>query len=170
MLDRVDLLRGLNTLPLRLTGPSRQALTKTLDKALGQMLAGLPLAAARAAPPPVRASVSEALYEALTMAELKKVSKLWEPKRTVAPGVAHSALAADLTDLMEGRREPFEPAKLTLAQARALAGPAKADLLLGIERFATLPQLKTILKKWDKASAADTADRIRTRLLELLRD
>jgi hypothetical protein len=35
MLDRVDLLRGLNTLPLRLSGPARQALTKALDKALG---------------------------------------------------------------------------------------------------------------------------------------
>lgn len=169
MLDRIELIQGLNRLPLKMTGTAQRGLEKTLDKAVGQMLLGLPLPAARAAPSSVRKAISEGLNEALAMADLKKVSKLWEPKRTVAPGVAHGELAADLTDLMEGRREPFEPTKLTLIQARALGGSAKAELVLGIQRFATLPQLKATLKKWDKASTADTAEKIRARLLELLR-
>lgn len=169
MLDRIELIQGLNRLPLKMTGTAQRGLEKTLDKAVGQMLLGLPLPAARAAPSSVRKAISEGLNEALVMADLKKVSKLWEPKRTVAPGVAHGELAADLTDLMEGRREPFEPTKLSLIQARALGGSARAELVLGIQRFATLPQLKATLKKWDKASTVDSAEKIRVRLVELLR-
>ncbi len=169
MLDRIELIQALNRLPLKVTGTAQRGLEKTLDKAVGQMLVSLPLPAAQAAPSAVRKAISEGLNEALAMADLKKVSKLWEPKRTVAAGVAHSELAADLTDLMEGRREPFEPTKLSLIQARALGGSAKAELVLGLQRFATLPQLKAILKKWDKASTADTAEKIRARLVELLK-
>lgn len=170
MLDRIELMHGMNRLPLKMTGTAQRALEKNLDKAVGQMLLGLSLSTARAAPATVRKSVSEALNEALTMADLKKVSKQWEPKRTVGAGTAHRDLASDLVDLIEGRREPFQPTKLSLIQARALGTSAKAELILGIDRFATLPQLKATLKKWDKASTLDTADKIRARLIDIIRE
>lgn len=172
MLDRIELIQGLNRLPLKMTATAHRAFEKTLDKAVGQMLFGLPLPAARAAPGSVRKAIAEALNESLVMADLKKVSKLWEPKRTVPAGVAHRDLAADLTDLMEGRREPFEPTKLSLNQAQALSSTAKAELVLGIQRFATLPQVKATLKKWDKASPALTGGddvAVRDAALRLLR-
>jgi hypothetical protein len=172
MLDRIELLRDLNGLPLKLTGTAQRALEKTLDKAIGQMLVALPLAAARRASPQAHRMISAGLIEALTMAELKKLSKVWEPKRAVPQGAGHAELAADLIALMNGDREPFEPTKLGLAQARSLGGAEKAALAQGIERYASAPQLKPILKKWDKASPLNTGGdekAVRAALLALLR-
>lgn len=172
MLDRIELLRDLNGLPLKLKGAEQRALEKTLNKAIGQMLFGLALPTARAASGPTKAAVFAGLVEALTMAELKKVSKLWEPKRAVPASISHAELASDLAALMNSEREPFEPTKLGLAQARSLGEKEKADLALGIQRFASPTQLKAILKKWDKASPLNTGGdekAIRGVLLTMLR-
>lgn len=171
MLDRIELLRDLNGLPLKLKGADQRALEKTLNKAIGQMLFGLPLPAARAASTQSKRAIFAGFVEALTMAELKKVSKLWEPKRAVPTSISHAELAADLAALMNRERELFEPTKLGLAQARSLGVAEKAQLILGIERFASLAQLKTILKKWDKASPLNSGGdekAIRAALLALL--
>jgi hypothetical protein len=157
MLDRIELLSELNSLALKLTGTNQRALEKTLDKAVGQMLLGLTLPIARAATPAVRRTIVEGLNEALDAAALGKVSKLWEPKRDVPKGIAHAELVADLAALMEGQREPFEPTRLGLAQARSLGEQDKAALQVDIQRFASLKHLKPILKKWDKASPLNTA-------------
>lgn len=171
MLDRFELLRELNSQPLKLAGAAHRALEKTLNKAIGQMIVGLSLDAAKAAPERTRKVIAAGFAEALAMAELKKVSKLWEPKRVVPASIAHADLAGDLVALMEGRRKPFEPTKLGLAQARSVGEEDKAELVHGIQRLASLPQLKAILKKWDKASPLNTGPdekAIRAALLALI--
>ncbi len=171
MLDRFELLRELNGQPLKLNGAAHRALEKTLNKAIAQMMVGLSLDAAKAAPESTRRAIAAGFAEALAMAELKKVSKLWDPKRAVPASIAHADLAGDLVALMEGQRRPFEPTKLGLAQARSLGKKEKDELVLGIQRFASLPQLKAILKKWDKASPLNTGGDekvIRAALREML--
>jgi len=171
MLDRFELLRELNAQPLKLNSAAHRALEKTLNKAIAQMIVGLTLQAARSAPESTRKAIAAGFAEALAMAELKKLSKLWEPKRAVPASAGHAELAADLVALMEGQRAPFEPTKLGLAQARSLGDKDKAELLLGIQRLASLPQLKAILKKWDKASPLNTGGdekAIRAALLGML--
>lgn len=171
MLDRFELLRALNSQPLKLNGAAHRALEKTLNKAIGQMIVGLSLNAAKAAPEGTRNAIAAGFAEALAMAELKKVSKLWDPKRAVPASIAHADLAGDLVALMEGERRPFEPTKLGLAQARSLGEKDRAELVLGIQRLASLPQLKAILKKWDKASPLNTGGdekAIRAALIGLL--
>jgi hypothetical protein len=171
MLDRIVLLSELNSLQVEMKATAQRALEKTLNKAIGQLLAGLPLAEAMSAPQTTRQLISIGFEESLTMAEIKKVSKLWEPKRTVPASIAHTELAQDLTDLMDGRRKPFVPTKLTLPQARSLGSADARELKLGLERFATAAQLKALLKKWDKHSALNKGGKepeIRERLLSLL--
>jgi hypothetical protein len=171
MLDRFELLRALNSQPLKLNGAAHRALEKTLNKAIGQMIVGLSLDATKAAPESTRKAIAAGFSEALAMAELKKVSKLWDPKRAVPASIAHADLAGDLVALMEGERRPFEPTKLGLAQARSLGETDRAELVLGIQRLASLPQLKAILKKWDKASPLNTGGdekAIRAALREML--
>ena len=171
MLDRFELLRALNSQPLKLKSSDRTALEKTLNKAISQMVVGLSLEAAKAAPDSTRCAIATGFAEALGMTELKKVSKLWDPKRDVPASTAHVELAADLVALMEGQRSPFEPTNLGLAQARSLGEKEKAELVLGIRRFASLKQMKPILKKWDKASplnAAGDETTIRAALFEML--
>jgi hypothetical protein len=171
MLDRFELLRELNGQPLKLKSSDRTALEKTLNKAIAQMLVGLTLDAARGASPTARQAIAAGFAEALALAELKKVSKLWDPKRAVPASAAHAELAGDLVALMEGQRSPFEPTKLGLAQARSLGEKEKVELMLGIQRLASLPQLKPILKKWDKASPLNTSGdekAIRAALFEML--
>jgi hypothetical protein len=171
MLDRFELLRALNSQPLKLNGAAHRALEKTLNKAIAQMVVGLSLDAAKAAPESTRKAIAAGFAEALAMAELKKVSKLWDPKRAVPASIAHADLAGDLVALMEGQRRPFEPTRLGLAQARSLGEKDRAELVLGIQRLASLPQLKAILKKWDKVSPLSTGGderAIRSALLALL--
>lgn len=171
MLDRFELLIALNSQPLKLNSAGHRALEKTLNKAIGQMIVGLSLDAAKAAPESTRKAIAAGFAEALAMAELKKVSKLWDPKRAVAASIAHADLAGDLISLMEGQRRPFEPTKLGLAQARSLGDKDKAELVLGIQRLASLPQIKAILKKWEKASPLNTGGdekAIRAALLGML--
>jgi len=63
------------------------------------------------------------------------------------------------------------PTKLSLPQARSLGDIAKSELASGIQRYCTSPQLKALLKKWDKHSDINKAsdmDSIRHRLLALL--
>lgn len=173
MLDRIEFISELNKQSLKLSSTAQRGLEKTLNKAIGQMIVGLTLTEAKAAPSHLKSLVSKSFDEALSMADLKKLSKLWEPKRTVPAGVAQSELARDLILLMKEERPPFEPTKLSLAQARSLGAHDKADLVLGIERYATLPQLKATLKKWDKASPLVTQgdiNSVRSALLTLLRN
>jgi hypothetical protein len=172
MSDRIALLSELGKLPLKMNAASSRTLEKTLNKAIAAMLAGLPLDGAQSAPAATRRLISASFEDSLTMADLKKVSKLWEPKRTVPPSIAHTELARDLTDLMEGRRRPFVPTKFTLPQALSAGDGDCVDLVRGLERFAVAKDLKATLKKWDKFSPLNQGgkeDEIRRHLLALLR-
>jgi nucleoside-diphosphate-sugar epimerase len=83
-----------------LKSSDRTALEKTLNKAISQMVVGLSLEAAKASPDSTRCAIATGFAEALGMTELKKVSKLWDPKRDVPASTAHVELAADLVALM----------------------------------------------------------------------
>ena len=171
MVDRIELVAELGALQLKLTSTAERGLEKTLNKAIGQMLTGLPLEAAKEAPGSVRSHIIQSFTDALTMAELKKVSKLWDPKRTVSSTLAHSDLAHDLKDLLNGKRSPFQPTKLSLPQALSLGDAEKSELVYGILRFCTTPQLKALLKKWDKHSEINKSSdpsAIRRQLMALL--
>ncbi|MEZ6002056.1 hypothetical protein [Hyphomonas sp.] len=171
MLDRIELISAVNGFPLKISATAQRALHKTLDKALGQMLVALPLEAAQAATATEQRMIIEAFTESLSMADLKKISKLWEPKRTVTSSVAQTELARDLEQLLFRSREPFKPTTLSLAQVRSLSDADRGTIETGIRRFATASQAKALLRKWDKHNNLKTGGgdaEIRERLLDLI--
>jgi hypothetical protein len=43
---------------------------------------------------------------AMTLAELKRLSKVWDPQRKVASEITQTELSRDLCELLDGRRQP----------------------------------------------------------------
>lgn len=119
-----------------------------------------------------RRRIADVVSEVLTFTELKKVSKRWDPARTVDTNLSHSDLIEQIKQLVEGVREPFKPiAKLTLSRAHALDEASKANAAEGIERLIPDKQVLSLLKKWDKHSPKATSasgDEMRTHLVDLL--
>lgn len=150
MLDRIEALRQLDALSPKLNVTGERALEKALNKAIAMTLSGVDLEVVKGAGPRTQQNLKRALADCLTMAELKKVSKKWEPKRTVTAGTSHQELVGQLTDLLEERRLPFSPPKLSLAQARSLDPIQTNALSYQIVELCTPAQIKSLLKKWDK--------------------
>ena len=165
------LLAELSSLNPSLKASEEKALVGSLNKALALALAGIELNDARECSTSVRKQIYSCLADCLTLSELKKVSKKWEPKRTVSSSIAQSELVEDLKQLAEREREPFVPSKLTLNAALSALPADRIALEQGIMRFATPAQLKSMLKKWDKHANAPSnlsATQLRDQLLSLL--
>jgi hypothetical protein len=143
---------------------------KQLDKALAIALAELALEDARLLSPPERGELEAALRDILTLPELKKVSKRWEPQRKIDPDVSQTEITDGLAELLHTKREPYAPCTRTLAQARALGEREKADLRHSL-RLAPAADLKKLARYWDKANgalAAAVRARLEKELLSLL--
>jgi hypothetical protein len=152
MVDRVSLIAGLaGELPPLSASANVQA-EKALNKVIALFMQQMPLAAARRLTGPAAHDLRRALEDVLTRAELKTVSKLWDPKRAVGNETSQSELAGQLAELLDGDREPFDPSPRPLQEARALDTKSRERLKDGLVRFASRPQLNAILKKWDRST------------------
>lgn len=164
MVNRIGLIRALEPL-IAPTATERDALRKSLDKALVASTLTLPLNQARQLEKPVRDELEIVLRDMLVAADLKKLAKKWEPARKLDAQMQES-LRTDLIDLLLDRRPAFEGLKpFDLASARA--NPQRARI--GIEKSLPTAEAKKLLKTWTKAKALPTArNEIIAKLLAVL--
>lgn len=142
-----------------------------LDKALAIVLAELTLEDARILSARERSELESTLRDILTPADLKSVSKKWEPQRKIDGSVHPNDIADGLIELLRGKREPYAPCTRTLDQARALGSAEKGSLRESISRWASDADLKSLAKKWDKENRSlpsEERSKLIARLLSLL--
>lgn len=149
MINRLDVLNALSHATELSMAKNRQALA-LVDKAIVFYLQNLSLSDARALRQRDRKLIEDTLDQVLVMADLKKVSKLWEPKRRIGAAESHTELVDMLISLLRGEREPYTPVTLSLPAARALTGPEREAVSQTILHFAPDADLPKLLKKWDK--------------------
>lgn len=173
MVDRVELLGVL----IRSGEPSADRVAKIhqqLDKALSIALEEISLEKARDLSGSERAELVNTLRSILTIADLKKIAKIWEPKRRIDGSASQTEVAEALVALLQGEREPYASCTaFTLAQARALEHGERRDLGESIARWAPEADLRKLAKKWDKnnhALADMTLSKLRSALLALLQE
>jgi hypothetical protein len=170
MVDRVEVL---SVLPNRGSLPAVPEVEfhKLLDKAIAVALSELGLKDARKLPTQDRAGLEGALRHILTLADLKKVSRRWEPQRKIDDGTSENRIADALVELLHGRREPYEFCAITLAQARSLGARESDALRASIDRVAPVGDLRKLSKSWDKENkllAASERKELASGLLALL--
>ena len=175
MANRLSVISSLNDLTPKLPETAKTQLINALNKSIAILFSGTNLEAIRGCSGSERKAFVEAMSDGLKLPDLKKVSKAWDPKRTVLAGTSFTQLLGELSELMNGEREPFLPPKMSLPDALRLSGQEKAMLADDIARFATAPQLKGLLKKWDKLGLGGDAmkmalPKLRHNLCGLLRE
>jgi hypothetical protein len=174
MVDRVRLLSVvMDRVADRGNLPVQQAskFNALLKKALAIALAELTLEDARILSPQERSELESTLRDLLEPADLKNVSKKWEPKRKIDGHVHPDDVAEGLIELLRRKREPYSPSATTLEQARKRVSGEKANLRESISRWASDADRKSLAKKWDKDNPALTSegrDRLIAGLLSLL--
>lgn len=150
MVDRVSLIVALAGKMPPLSASTNVQAEKALNKVVALFMQQMPLAAARRVSGQTAWDLRAALDEVLTRAELKKVAKLWDPRRAVGDETSQRELAGELAELLDSEREPFDPTPRPLKEARALDAEARKKLKDEFTRFASRKQLNAVLKKWDK--------------------
>lgn len=153
MVDRVSLVVALARAVPRLPVSTNAQAEKALNKVVGLLATNLPLDRARALPNESIDHLKSALDDVMPITDLKKVSKLWDPKRTVPSTAARTDLARELSELLDGHRAPFNPTPRPLGETRAMEPQRREQLKRDLERFATPAQLKAVIKKWDRRAA-----------------
>jgi hypothetical protein len=156
MVDRVGLLEVVVT-QASFSAAQAVELNRQLDRALAIALAELSLQAARALPERQRSELESTLRDILTIADLRKVARTWEPERRIDSDESQTEVTDRLVELLNGRREPYVPFTSTLEQARALGDRQKADLRDSIARLAPAADLKRLAAKWDRNNRALTS-------------
>jgi hypothetical protein len=171
MVDRVALLAGIAN--VKLPAAVQQKVNDLLDKAIAITLAVLPLSEVQKL---TLAQISElgiALHHNITRADAVKIAKVWEPKRKIDPATSHTDVANSLIELLKKERKPYEPATLSLSEARALSEAERMALVHDIKFIAPAADLKKLLKKWDGKNAAlrtaSSAEQVK-HLVKLLED
>lgn len=170
MVDRVQLI-DVASEHVRLPATKGVTFNNHLTKALMVLMAEFPLVAARQLPTPKRQELATAIEDVFTLADLKKISKKWEPKRPVDKGETQTELSDNLLQLLEGRRQPYEPITLSLKAARAQDADDRRGLAIKIKEVAPDKHVTSLVKKWDKHNqklvVAKRADQVST-LVRLL--
>ena len=166
MVNRINLIRALEPL-IAPTATEREALRKSLDKALVAATLTLPFDQARQLEKPLRDELEIVLRDMLVAGDLKKLAKKWEPTRKLDAELQNS-LRTDLIDLLQDRRPAFEGLKgLDLDSARAKPERVRAS----IEKSLPTADAKKLLKTWTKAKTLPTArEEIIAKLLAVLDD
>jgi hypothetical protein len=150
MVDRIPLIQSLSNVFPTLKPSAYRTTLAAADKLVTLLLGHTPLPMARACDEVVKTSLAQFLHESAGVRDLKVISKLWDPQRSVAADISNSDLARDLADLLCERRYPYAPTTLTLAEARALDAGAAQRLKRDLQHFASLTHVKAIKKRWDK--------------------
>jgi cellulose biosynthesis protein BcsQ len=130
----------------------------------------LPVTAAQTLPPAKRAELEIVVRDYLSQKEAEKLAIFWEPDRKLDADTKRT-LKDDLADLLHGNRQVYAlPKSMGLDEAREFAGEDRKVLRRAIERLAPLPDLKALLKEWDKhlLPKPTTRDANVDRLLALL--
>lgn len=172
MVNRIDII-SVAAKKVRLPTTKANQYIKQLDKALGIVLSELPLVEARQFSEYHRKDLESALREAVALADLKKISKKWEPKRKIESGATQTEVTNALVELLYEKRGPYEPITFTLEQARNFGEKRKAQLQDEIERLAPLADLRKLARKWDKHNKSlpnSSRKEMSNRLLSLLNE
>ncbi|MEM6410229.1 MAG: hypothetical protein AAF683_01680 [Pseudomonadota bacterium] len=171
MVDRVELITAVAP-TVRLNATNGTKYLKALKTALILLLAEYELENARALNSTQKSELATAIDQLFTLAELKKISKKWEPKRSVASGFTQTEIVRALQDLLFEQRDPYNRPTITLTAARNMSGAEIESMLVTINRLMPKTELKAVLKKWDKKfrpPASYTVLEFRERLSDLLR-
>lgn len=142
MVDRPTLIKVLDPIA-RPTSSHAETIRKALEKALTDIVLAVPLEAAQELGAAEKAELAHFLSR-LDPRSMEKLAKIWEPKRKLDIELKRT-LAGDLIALLEKKRAPYEPLKLTLDAARDDA-TGISDLL----HHAPAKDLSTVFKTWDK--------------------
>ena len=171
MVDRVELISAVAP-TVSLSAVNSAKYLKALKSALIVLLADFELSDAQALPSSVKQELATALDQLFTISELKKISKRWEPKRSVASGFTQTEIVAALLDLLFERREPYVRPTISLPVASQMSVAEQDAMIRTINRLLPKAELKAVLKKWDKKfkpAASFSIPQFRERLSALLR-
>lgn len=153
MVDRITLLSEIAP-RVTLGVASATSLHKKLEDALKILVVELALGAARELPKPAIDDLKAAMNTLLDLANLKKLSKRWDPARPIDSDVALTDLRRQLIDLLENERPLYVECSLGLSEAQELSGDRLVLLRRTICELAPKTHLKRLVKKWDKHNDA----------------
>jgi len=149
MVNRIDIL-SVTANKVQLPATKATQYLKQLDKALGLVVSELPLAQAQSLSSVDRKNLEIALREAIPIADLKKISKKWEPKRRIEASASQTEITNALVELLHQKRKPYVAITFTLAQARSLDNEQRSEIGYQIDSLAPLTDLKSLARKWDR--------------------
>lgn len=149
MVNRIDVL-SVTANKVQLPATKAAQYLKQLDKALGLVVSELPLEEAQRLSSVDRKNLETALREAIPIADLKKISKKWEPKRKIEASATQTEVTNALVELLHKKRRPYAAITFTLAQARSFDNETKLEIYYQIDNLAPLTDLKNLAKKWDR--------------------
>jgi hypothetical protein len=121
----------------------REALRKSLDKALVEASVALPLEAARRLSSSAKDEFEIVIRDLYVAKDMQRLAAKWEPSRTLDADFKES-LREDLLDLLRDRRPQYRgPATLTLNEAQ---DPANTQIHRQIDAH---QRREKLLKAWD---------------------
>ena len=166
MVNRAALLHTIE--PLTEPSPTqREALRKSLDKALVEASVALPLEAARRLASSAKDELEIVIRDLYVPKDTQRLAAKWEPSRTLDADSKES-LRDDLIDLLRDRRPQYRgPANITLDEAQADA----ANYSKYIARSMPTKDAKKLLKAWARnlRPMPTTREQVIDHLLKLLR-
>ena len=165
MVNRAALLHTIE--PLIEPSPTqREALLKSLDKALVEASVALPLEAARRLAPSAKDELEIVIRDFYVPKDMQRLAAKWEPSRTLDADFKES-LRDDLIDLLRDRRPQYRGlAAGTLTEAQADPNYSKY-----IARSMPTKDAKKLLKAWAKnlRPMPTTREQVVDHLLRVLR-
>jgi hypothetical protein len=144
----------------------REALLKSLDKALVEASVSLPLEAARRLASPAKDEFEVVIRNLYVPKDMQRLAAKWEPERTLDTDFKES-LREDLIDLLRDRRPQYKGlSTITLTEAQADPNYTKY-----IGRSMPTKDAKKLLKAWVRnlRPMPTTREQVIDHLLRLLR-
>jgi flagellar motor switch protein FliG len=142
VVDRPTLIKVLDPIA-RPTSSHAETIRRALEKALTDIVLAVPLKAAQELGAAEKGELAHFLSR-LDPKSLEKLAKTWEPKRKLDAELKRT-LAIDIVALLEDKRAPYEPLKLTLDAARG-----NASVIAQTFAHAPAKDLAAVFKSWDR--------------------
>jgi hypothetical protein len=145
----------------------REALLKSLDKALVEASVALPLEAARRLASSAKDELEIVIRNLYVPKDMQRLAVKWEPSRTLDADFKES-LREDLIDLLRDRRPQYRgPITISLSEAQADA----TNYSEYIARSMPTKDAKKLLKAWNRnlRPMPTTRDQVVGHLLKMLR-
>lgn len=108
MLDRLSLVKELDR-EVRLPAASSAKAAGLYDKLLALLVVELSLLEARNLGGSTRSALRTFIDGAMSMTDLKKLSKRWDPKRAIGRDTTQTEVRRSLCDLLDRKAEPYAP-------------------------------------------------------------